>query len=284
MQPVNSRPYWDGRFDAEWEALRGRDQSRFFASLAVAMWPAWLSQRQCAQAWTLCDWGCAMGDGTDELAQALGLPCTGVDFSDVAVRKAAQSYPGSRFVADDWLQPGGGGDPHRWDIVFSSNTLEHFDDPWQVFAALSRRAGRFIVLLLPFEEPEHGRSPEHRYRFDRDTLQLCPTPEWVLCDATVSDLGPSPFWPGQQVLLTYGRCSELSAMGFVDADSRLSRIVAPDAQAIERQRAPDLAEALRQRDLASAKLGELLQAHHRLLAETVQAPARASGWRRWLGL
>jgi len=140
MQPVNSRPYWDGRFDAEWEALRGRDQSRFFASLAVAMWPAWLSQRQCAQAWTLCDWGCAMGDGTDELAQALGLPCTGVDFSDVAVRKAAQSYPGSRFVADDWLQPGGGGDPHRWDIVFSSNTLEHFDDPWQVFAALRPRS------------------------------------------------------------------------------------------------------------------------------------------------
>jgi hypothetical protein len=280
MQPVNSRPYWDGRFDAEWEALRGRDQSRFVASLAVAMWPAWLSQRQCAQAWTLCDWGCAMGDGTDELAQALGLPCTGVDFSDVAVRKAAQSYPGSRFVADDWLQPGGGGDPHRWDRLRPTR--------WNISTTL---AG-----VCRTQSP---RRPLHRALAavrgantgDRPSTAIASTATRCSCarhrngcsvtpPCRTSGLHP---WPGQQVLLTYGRCSELVPW-VLSTPTAGCRASWPDAQAIERQRAPDLAEALRQRDLASAKLGELLQAHHRLLAETVQAPARASGWRRWLGL
>ena len=288
MEPVNSRQYWDRRFEADWEPQRGRDQSRFFAQLAAALWPAWLADQQ--QTWTLCDWGCAMGDGTDALAQALGLRCIGVDFSEVAVRKAASEYPGCSFVAKDWLQSSAERAEGTWDIVFSSNTLEHFDDPWAVFDALAQRARRFIVLLLPFEEPDEGRSPEHRYRFDRGSIRVCPTPEWVLCDAGLSDLGPSPFWPGQQVLLVYGRCGELSAGHWPDQYSRLSRIVAPDARALQQQQAPALAEALRQRDLASAKLGELLQDHHRLLAEraaeheAAQASALpAPWWRRLLG-
>lgn len=265
---INSLPYWDGRFAGDWESVHGRDQTRFFAELALALWPAWLARRQSDEGWTLCDWGCALGDGTDVLSRRFGLPVTGIDFSPVAVHKAAAAYPGCPFLADDWLAPQAvpAAGPARWDLVFSSNTLEHFAEPWAVFAALADRARRCIVLLLPYEEPEQGRTAEHLVRFDRDTIRVCPQPDWVLCDAAVSDLGPSPFWSGQQVLLVYARTAELARMGFSDGHSRHSRLVAADLQQQGQLALRERDEALRQRDLASAKLAQLVLERQQLLA------------------
>lgn len=292
---VNSLPYWDGRFAADWEVVHGRDQTRFFADLALALWPAWLARRLHDEHWTLCDWGCALGDGSDALARAFGRPVTGVDFSPVAVHKAAAAYPDGSFVADDWLaqstprdaagpgptgqsgRSGHAGDRNHWDLVFSSNTLEHFADPWAVFAALAERARRCIVLLLPYEEPEQGRTPEHLYRFDRGSIRVCPQPDWVLCDAAVSDLGPSPFWSGQQVLLVYARSAELARTGFSDGHSLHSRLVAAGPQQQDRLARRELDEALRQRDLASAQLAQLAQEQRQLLQQQ-QAILDSRSW------
>ncbi|WP_284615592.1 class I SAM-dependent methyltransferase [Aquabacterium humicola] len=259
---VNSQPYWEQRFEGDWEAVHGREQSRFFGELALAMWPAWLAERMRGDAMNVCDWGCALGDGSAALAEGFGVAVTGIDFSPAAVAKAACRYPQCRFLAEDWLagspDPEGGANP-AYDLVFSSNTLEHFDAPWSVFERLAAHARRYVVLLLPFEEPLDGMLHEHRVRFDRSTVPLCPHPDWVLCDAALSDLGSSPFWPGQQVLLVYGRCSELAATGFSDLHSRRSRIADADAAQRQRERDDELAEICRQRDLASRKLAEIAQ-------------------------
>lgn len=253
---VNSLAYWDGRFDGEWEAVHGRAQSRFFGELARALWPAWLAERMRAGSMSLCDWGCALGDGTAELSSLAAVPVTGVDFSAVAVQQAQKLYPQCRFMAADWLAEGSTAEP--FDVVFSSNTLEHFDAPWTVFASLAHRARAYIVLLLPYQEPAEALNPEHRYRFDRATIPLCPQPGWVLCDAATTDLGPSPFWAGKQVLLVYGRDEVLVAQGFADAHSRQSRLEAAGAAQLATEQADALAEALRQRDLASHKLAEVV--------------------------
>jgi len=256
VTPINSLAYWDGRFSGEWEAVHGRAQSRFFGELARALWPAWLAERMKAGAMNLCDWGCALGDGTAELTSLAAGAVSGVDFSAVAVAQAQKYYPQCRFAAADWLAEGPA--VERFDVVFSSNTLEHFDAPWTVFASLARRARAYIVLLLPFEEPAEALNPEHRCRFDRSSIPLCPQAGWVLCDAAVTDLGPSPFWAGKQVLLVFGRDEELAAQGFADAHSRHSRLEAAGAAQLAAEQADALGEALRQRDLASQKLAEIV--------------------------
>ncbi|HKU51112.1 MAG TPA: hypothetical protein VJQ25_01490, partial [Nitrospira sp.] len=66
-QHVNSKEYWDRRFRLDWEAMQGREQSRFFAKVALEHLPPWFFTLARAQRLTFCDWGCAQGDGTDVL-------------------------------------------------------------------------------------------------------------------------------------------------------------------------------------------------------------------------
>ncbi|HBS55809.1 MAG TPA: methyltransferase type 11, partial [Stenotrophomonas sp.] len=98
---INSKSYWNGRFGEDWEDLGGREQSRFFGALAVQMLPAWLVRASSQRRLTWCDWGCALGDGTQEVAQSIpGAMFTGVDFSAVAIADAKQRFPGLSFISD----------------------------------------------------------------------------------------------------------------------------------------------------------------------------------------
>ena len=38
---LNSKEYWDHRFETDWEAMHGREQSQFFAKLALEHFPSW---------------------------------------------------------------------------------------------------------------------------------------------------------------------------------------------------------------------------------------------------
>ncbi len=205
--PVNSRPYWNTRFKDDWDARGGAGQSRFFSRLAIDAMPPWLCRLARREGLSVCDWGCALGDGTDELARQLGWDVTGVDFSEQAVAQAAQRFPALRFVCEDWLEQ-----PPRpaFDIVFSSNTLEHFGLPWRVFDALAAHAARYVILLVPY--CEYLRHPEHAATFDDDSILLAPNAHWTLLQRTVIDAAARDpaHWNGRQVLLLYARGTELA--------------------------------------------------------------------------
>lgn len=280
---MNSLAYWDGRFAADWEPMMGTVQTRVFCELAVALMPAWLTRQIKDQQLTLCDWGCALGDGTQVMGAALGVPVVGVDFSRTAVDRAAQRFPHLRFLAEDWSAAAGS---TTYDIVFSSNTLEHFAQPWQMFAHLADHARRHVVLLLPYQE--HERIEEHEFTFDRATIPLSPKPGWVLADARIADLGRSPVWAGKQVLLVYSRADELAACGLTEADCFGSRLAEAEAGAIPEQQAAELAELRRQRDAATDQLAELLAAHRELQATAsapitppTAQPSRQGFFKRW---
>jgi len=276
---MNSLAYWDGRFEADWEPMMGTVQTRVFCELAEALMPAWLTAQIKGRQLTLCDWGCALGDGTQVLSQTLGVSVCGVDFSRTAVDKAAQRFPQLRFLAEDWSAAAGS---TTYDIVFSSNTLEHFAQPWQMFAHLADHARRHVVLLLPYQE--HERIEEHEYTFDRATIPLSPQPGWVLADARIADLGRSPVWAGKQVLLVYSRVDELAASGLTEADCFASRLAEAAEGANPEHQAAEIAELRRQRDAATDQLADLLAAHRALQASTsaTVTPSAAMPW--WCGI
>ncbi len=262
---VNSRAFWEARFTQSWTADHGPEQTRFFGDLALALIPEWLRRQVRQQRLSVCDWGCAFGEGTALLARGLDTALTGVDFSAAAIAQARLQFPALDFRCEDWLagDPAGAGDGDapRYDIVFSSNTLEHFDQPWAVFQRLAGQARRHVVLLLPFREPAATRYFEHRVSFEPAGVPLAPLPGWCLADAALTDLGPSPFWQGEQALLVYSRVDELAALRLSDAQCLAGRLAAPATR--EAAAAPAaLAEALRQRDAHAAAV-QLLLAENR---------------------
>lgn len=202
---INSRDYWEGRFREDWEQYSGPAQTRFFVSLAVASMPQWFKTRVRSAALDICDWGCAEGEGTALLQESLGVSVTGVDFAEEAIRRAREKFPSATFEAADFLAA----EPEpRFDVLFSSNTLEHFHEPWSVFDRISGYARRYVALMLPYRELD--RHPEHFSGFAPDTVPLTRN-GWVLVHAYVVDAADidADMWPGEQILAIYSRPEEI---------------------------------------------------------------------------
>src|SRR4051812_18498612 len=160
---INAQAYWDRRFQEDWEAMSGPRQSRFFASLAMDNLPPWIFAEVRRSGLTIADWGCAQGDGTKLIAGYLETArITGIDFADTAIQQARNRYPDLHFDTVDWLGDGEQS-PQDFDIVFSSNTLEHFHDPFAVLERISRHASKAILLALPYRELD--RHAEHFFSF-----------------------------------------------------------------------------------------------------------------------
>lgn len=77
---------------------------------------------------TILDWGCALGDGVAVLGETFPLsPSTGLDFAEAAIAEVRHAFTQHEFlhVAD--------GEPDReYDVIVTSNCLEHFDRPLDV--------------------------------------------------------------------------------------------------------------------------------------------------------
>ena len=219
--PINTRKYWDSRFATDWEDRRGRAQSRYFGALACDLLPKWLLAES-ARGLSWCDWGCAFGDGTNELAINLaGASVSGVDFSPVAIQVAAESYPAQQFVASDWLREEIGSAHAVYDVVFSSNTLEHFHDPWAVVELLTRRAKLALVLLLPYRE--WRRIDEHHVTFHSENIRIGLPDGKILVHATVRDVSADEpcHWPGEQILLVWVDPVRVAELGLSLSDMRI---------------------------------------------------------------
>ncbi|QRX81009.1 glycosyltransferase [Glaciimonas sp. PAMC28666] len=200
---INSDLYWDSRFAENWEEHDGPRQSRFFASLAIEHLPFWLVEQLKRNSLTLADWGCAQGDGTDVWASYIdATQITGVDFSAVAIDQANQRYPSIRFINEDWLVEGSVCE-EMFDVVFSSNTLEHFHKPYVALNSICQRAKKAIVLALPYKEME--RIDEHFFSFLPENIPLRLANGFRLIWSRVVDCRKlqNTRWSGDQVILAY---------------------------------------------------------------------------------
>ena len=103
MVLLNSEAYWSSRFRTDWVEKGGPEQGRSFYRMALREMPDWLIAAIKRNRLTVCDWGCAFGDGTDILCQALGTSVTGIDFSEVAITHARERYSKPRFVTANLL-------------------------------------------------------------------------------------------------------------------------------------------------------------------------------------
>lgn len=251
MTTINSQSYWDDRFATDWESCEGREQSRFFAQLAIEYLPAWFKRAVAAEGMAICDWGCAEGDGTDILATSFGREkVTGVDFSEIAIQRARELHSDLEFKKEDWLSDEV--ENQQYDVVFSSNTLEHFYRPNEILEKLGQFAKKMIVLALPYREFE--RIEEHHHTFLAENLPLFADRSLILLHAKVIDcekLSPT-YWEGQQIILVYARGDWAQSLGL-----SLSNITLEDVESGEKDsKIASLNQVLAERDAQLARLAD----------------------------
>ena len=279
IEKINSDGYWNSRFTENWEACEGPKQSRFFARIAVEHLPRWLIEQLKRQPLTLADWGCAQGDGTDVWASYIkAQQIVGIDFSSVAIKQAAQRYPAIRFICEDWLAETSD-QREIFDVVFSSNTLEHFHKPYDTLHAISKRAKKAIVLAIPFKELE--RIDEHFFSFlpENIPLQLANGFRLIWSQVVNCRSLPKTLWTGDQVILAYVDPDWLDSLGLTLSDCHIEQfdttteINSVNATLVEQDnKIVNLTESIVERDSQNAKLSESiadLDRHNAKLSESI---------------
>lgn len=197
-QQMNSESYWDLRFEQNWEAYRGREQTLFFVRVALGSVPPSIQADIATRKLNVCDAGCALGDGTHLLAQAWpGCSFVGIDFSESAVARAKTLYPQYEFLRGDI-----GGLTGRYDVLFVSNTLEHFHDPHSIITHMLSRTNDYLIIMVPFQDDSN--EPEHHYRFDKSDFSVR-RDSFHLIYAEVIDcrILQNSRWGGKQIVACY---------------------------------------------------------------------------------
>lgn len=209
---INSKAYWENRFTNGGETSAGQSQSRFFTKLALENLPSWFIEQISCLSLTLADWGCAQGDGTDVWSGYLDPELLlGVDFSNRVIAQAEARYPGIRFACENWLDSGTDSN-QLFDIVFSSNTLQHFHRPYEVLNTLASRAKKALVLALPYKEVDP--IDEQFYSFLPENIPLELNNGFRLIWSKAVDCAslPDTLSQGHQIFLVYAQTSWVSSL------------------------------------------------------------------------
>jgi len=199
---INSPDYWNKRFFDDWITNGGRQQTAFFARLCCRELPDWFVEEVRARKPAIFDYGCALGDALPVLQAVFpASPIRGGDVAQVGLGLARALHPAFEFVDVNTI----GAAAKLADIVYCSNTLEHFENWREILDRLSRRAGEFVIVVVPFEEED--RLDEHAATFEFDSLPpLLSSGVRLLhlgmCDAA---LEPETQWNGLQLIAIYGK-------------------------------------------------------------------------------
>ncbi len=195
---MNSRSWWEDYFASRWDANGGTGQTRHFMDRLIANLPAaetaYLRSAR-AKPLDVLDWGCAFGEGVRRLAAEFPRArVAGLDFAATAIAEARRRYPGQEFILAD------GAIPREFDVVLTSNCLEHFAEPLAVMSQHLGRCRKLYLALVPYNE--YPLCPYHVAQFREESFPAR-VGEFTRVEVKPVDVDPA-VWPGRQLLAVYG--------------------------------------------------------------------------------
>lgn len=203
---INSKEYWENRFaTGDWDDFGGQEQTRFFYQLALDNLPQWLISDIQENDLSIVDIGCAEGAGTDLFKRKFSRSrVVGVDFSEAAINQAKERYRQCEFECNDINDI-----QERFDVIISSNVLEHLKDPFIQLDRLVELVDKYCIIILPFQEEKLHE--EHFTRFDYDSFKMKIEDGYLIYhkEVEVSQVENS-MWPGKQIILVYAKEKYLS--------------------------------------------------------------------------
>lgn len=198
---INSKEYWNKRFETNWKEYAGDKQTVFFANLVCDLLPDYLIKEAMTNDYSICDMGCALGDGVRIFSRKFNIDVEGMDFSEKAIEAARKSYPQNKFWVGDILNLDS---PKEYDISICSNVLEHFANPWKIVKNLTKITKKYLVIMVPYKEKL--KIDEHEYYFSEEVIPIQLEGFRLDYVRTVdgSDFQET-YYPGQQILMIYKR-------------------------------------------------------------------------------
>lgn len=195
---INSKNWWNDYFTHHWEKNNGCQQSAVFMQALIKAIPEqekrWIEK----QARNLVDWGCALGDGLPLLDSCFKPEClVGIDFSVVSLNKARVKFSDFNFY-ESWQDYSA--NHGLADVVFNSNCLEHFQEPF-VYLQEGLKHSRFLYcILVPYKEREPI-CESHCQIFDENSF-----PQqfhgFTMIHQQIMAMDPM-VWDGKQMLMIY---------------------------------------------------------------------------------
>ncbi len=235
MDKINSKEYWDERFEGDWEAYQGNRQTQYFAEVLCALLPDWLREEIDSHGYEICDIGCAEGDSLPVFQKCFpNAKFSGMDFSKKAVEKAQKIYSDFEFFQGDIMDMSGF---RTYPVVVCSNVVEHFQDTALVLKRICARASKYALVLVPYREKE-GVIAEHEQRFFTKNIPL-KVDESHLVFASSMECDPAVY-AYEQVLLVYAKDAEKACLAdvseYIYSDRELERAEDQDKQIRERDK------------------------------------------------
>ncbi len=215
---INSMEYWNQRFETDWNDYGGDQQTIFFANTLCNLLPQWLIDETIQNKYSICDLGCADGNALPIWSNIFqNTAVCGEDFSEKAIQNARKNYPEFMYLVSDILQPDG---KRQYDVVISSNTVEHFKNTRKVLKNICRRSKKYTLILIPYRE-EQSVTQEHEVKFYTSNIPQI-IEENILIYAKTC-LCHSQYYPGEQMLLIYEKNPKEAVLSnlveYVDSDA-----------------------------------------------------------------
>lgn len=198
---INSKEYWDDLYSQDKQNIQREKQTEFFINLVLANLPKWLVEDIQDESMTIGDVGCAEGIGTELIAKQFSASkVTGIDFAPKAVEEAKHRHPSCQYEVGNIKSL-----ENEYDVIFSSNVLEHFWHSTDVLEKMIIHAKKYCILLLPFRE--YYTVPEHASYFDFQSFPLEIQDKYQLCFyKPITMQGDEvQYWFGEQIIVVYGK-------------------------------------------------------------------------------
>jgi SAM-dependent methyltransferase len=151
---LSTKDQWDAFFkkDGQWEANRGREQTRLFAEAFCRH-----TRIDLENGWSLLDSSCALGDAlpvfNKHFPNAQLYAC---DFSTEAIQRCKERFGNlASFFLSSIEEISS-----MYDVIYSSNTLEHFTDYKDKARTLLQHC-RYLCILVPYNEKRFGKDLEY---------------------------------------------------------------------------------------------------------------------------
>lgn len=210
---TNSKAYWDTRLRFAWNQVGGSSQTHEFAKAMQGQ----LDLKNLGLIDSVLDFGCAAGDSIPVLREMFDQQQIYIhDLSEVGVNLALQKYRDLN--------------PLKWDgclvdFTYTSNVIEHIDNPSEFLVRLIEVSNRHILIQCPWDERGPGgghitpNEPqgEHVWTIDQEFLvKNIPTADW----SWVAKLAEVPnAWQGGKQLFLLGTRLAKSGTGSITFSS-----------------------------------------------------------------
>lgn len=200
---INSKEYWDDRFQKDWEIKNGRQQTEVFYNLLIKNIPNFVKEFIRNNSDTINDVGCALGEGTVLLQKIFkNNSLIGTDFSETAIKNAKKNFKDIQFEVQNVLTS-----KKKYDVIIASNIIEHFPKPFDVLQKVLDNSKQIAIVMIPFQEDKNNMEKEHSQSFDFEDFRLFTNDFCLIYSKEINLMGTpdGAYWYGKQLLLIYGK-------------------------------------------------------------------------------